>query len=195
MSASIECDETGKGKYHRRGENEIDTVKTRPKSPIRAELRFWIRIWGKEDGHFRCEGSPDVKKHKYLIRKRTGGHYLSNLWSPFKTLVRDAGLGSEVTIHVLKHTAVNWCHQRGFKIEFTAKMLGTRPETLRRYYTDWESEQSDEAALAEFDDPANRASWRDVRKGHRYQEEADDRVRERDKPFKEPRGSDVHAAA
>lgn len=202
-SASIQCDATGRGTIHRRGTDEIDTNKARPPSPIRKKLRCLLRIWGKQDGIFRQD--PKRKKFKprsksrsksrsdskFLIRQRTGPHYRSHLHYPFKRLAKLAGLGPEVTIHTLKHTAVNWALQAGYSMPAIAKMLGTSVETLLSYYTDW-GVALDETALAEFDDCARHEAWR-ARK--QYEVEPDDKVRVYDKPFIERDDAVAEAAA
>lgn len=177
--ASIECDEMGRGTVHRRGYAEVETNKARASSPIRKKLRCLLWIWGKQDGVFRADPKRKRQKFKYLFRKRTGQHYQSHLHYQFKHLVKLAGLGNEVSLHTLKHTAANWCLQAGYRMSFIARMLGTTEETLARCYTDWGS-ALDEGALAEFDDCEMHQAWRHLT---HFDPEDDDKVRKYDKPF------------
>ncbi|MBB5052789.1 hypothetical protein HNQ36_002763 [Afipia massiliensis] len=52
-------------------------------------------------------------------------------------LCDDAGLGRDVTLHVLKHTAVTCAHQPGYSGMAAEEMLGTTRETLHRNYEHW----------------------------------------------------------
>lgn len=72
---------------------------------------------------------------------RDGDHVIS--WNgerakrvrwPFLRAREKAGLGSDVTPHVLRHTAVSWLAMKGVPIDQTADLLACDPNTLRRVY-------------------------------------------------------------
>jgi integrase len=52
----------------------------------------------------------------------------------FRRVVQDAGVGSDVTPHTLRHTAATWLMQRGTDIGEAASYLGMTVETLERVY-------------------------------------------------------------
>jgi len=52
----------------------------------------------------------------------------------FRNVVRDAGLGEDVTPHTLRHTAATWLMQGGTDLWIAAGFLGMSVETLERTY-------------------------------------------------------------
>ena len=116
------------------------------------------------------------RKFKYLIRTRHGTPYRQ---LSLAGIVRDAGLRG-VTPHTLKRTAMEYAHQMRVGVMAASKMLGTTPETLLGYYTDWEHLREGTAKGA-YDD---RAARRRLRTRKFTGPEPDDRVRNRDRPYK-----------
>jgi hypothetical protein len=160
----IDCDGEGHGLVHRRGYEEEDTTKARPPSPIHARLALMLRRWARMDGYIdRLTGEiVHDGKVRYLIRNGKDQPYRNHVDRPFKTLVRSVSLRG-ITVHTLKHSAVNYCYQAGKTRSATALMLGTTERTLNTYYTDWTEEGHHAEVLAEFDDPAKRAAFRKLR--------------------------------
>jgi hypothetical protein len=52
----------------------------------------------------------------------------------FRNVVRDAGLGEDVTPHTLRHTAATWLMRGGTDLWIAAGFLGMSVETLERTY-------------------------------------------------------------
>ena len=159
--ASIEYVEAGESWFHRRGYEEEDGPKQRPSTLLTRQMKLLAWIWARQDGQARAAG-VDVTRHRYVIRRADGSYYPGYIGRPWRDLCTDAGLGRDVIVHTLKHTAVSWCHAKGYSIEDTALMLGTTEDTLRRYYTHWGEELLRRARDA-FDDPGRLAKFRTIR--------------------------------
>ncbi|MDF0498256.1 hypothetical protein [Bradyrhizobium yuanmingense] len=160
----IECDAQGRGYVHRRGYQEEDTNKARPSSPISGRLARWIQKWSRMDGHVDRETGEIATDNvaRYLILDRNRQPYRTHFWRPFSRLVKEVGL-KDVSVHTLKHTAVNYAHQRGQSRTGAALMLGTTEQTLSTYYTDWNSEAGHEELLKSYDDPRKETAFRAIR--------------------------------
>lgn len=160
----IECLGDGRGYVHRRGYEEEETTKARPSSPIHERLARMVRRWSRMDGYIdRLTGDVvDDGKVRYVVLDRNGQPYRNNMDTNFRRLVRGAGFRG-VTVHTLKHTAVNFCYQRGQTRSATAVMLGTTELTLNQYYTDWKEEGHHGEVLREFNDPVRGAAFRNLR--------------------------------
>lgn len=52
----------------------------------------------------------------------------------WKGVVKAAGLGPDVTPHVLKHTAITWMLWKGIPIWEVARIVGTSPLMIERVY-------------------------------------------------------------
>lgn len=181
----IECDSDGGGKIHRRGSLEEDTRKARPSSPIHRRLRYMVRIWSRMDGHIdRLTGAVATDKvERYLILDKNLQPYRDHLCREFNALVREVGLRG-VSVHTLKHTAVNYAYQAGQTRKNAAVMLGTTENTLNGYYRDWLEESDAQQILAQYDDPARAAAFRAIRHSEPLKAA---RPRNFAKPFKQPK--------
>lgn len=110
---------------HRNGYGEDpDTGKPRTSSGLRPELLPHLRAWREED---RRRGIMHV------IHKPDGTPYRDTLGYLFNQVVADAGLGPDVTPHVLRHTAVTWMLMDGYDVVTTADLVGMKPETVWKY--------------------------------------------------------------
>ncbi|MET4489779.1 hypothetical protein [Bradyrhizobium sp. LA7.1] len=160
----IDCDSEGSGTIYRCGYAEAQTSKSGPPSPIHRKLRCMVRIWAKMDGYIDHETGEVVHDGlvRHLIRNRYGLPYEDHLHRQFARLVREVGL-QDVSIHTLKHTAVNYCYQADQTRKATSKMLGTTEQTLNQYYTDWRDESDDESVLKSFDNPERRRTFSRIR--------------------------------
>lgn len=175
-------DALGNGLVHRRGRDEYNTNKSLGTSEIFEELRVMLRIWAKQDGYIGPDGelrNTGSRGKQFLIRDGEGKAYDGYALDEFKLVREWAGLGDDVTIHPLKHTAATWCRQKGFSLEATAEMLDTSVETLRKFYTHVSTPSG--TARQEFDDRAKRQAWRKV--PHNMPEPSDPK-RKRDKPYR-----------
>lgn len=67
---------------------------------------------------------------------------------PFLRARQKAGLGRDVTPHVLRHTAASWLAMAGRPIDEAADLLACDPVTLRRVYRKWNPDYLKSAVLA-----------------------------------------------
>jgi integrase len=110
-----------RGVFYRRGAGERETKKRQP--PVRlpdrllAHLRRWHRL-----GICR----------RYLIEWK--GRPVRKINKAFRAVRRAAGLGEDVTPHVLRHTCATWLAQAGVPIWEAAGFLGMTVETFERVY-------------------------------------------------------------
>jgi len=104
---------------YRRGQGERETNKRRPPVPIPENLIPHVRRWR------RITTVGPVEYHGRLIAKERKGF----------TRARElAGLGEDVTPHVLKHTCITWMMQRGVPIWEVAGFSGTSENIIRNVY-------------------------------------------------------------
>lgn len=113
------------GVIHRRGDDEQETKKRRPTVRIPDRLMGFLKRWRKADMaakppiafviHYR--GSPVDKQRKAWASARDA-----------------AGLGKEVTPHILRHTAATWLMLAGAEIWDVAHYLGMSPKMLEDVY-------------------------------------------------------------
>lgn len=110
-----------RGRIYRRGSEERQTKKRRPPVPIPRSLLPHVRRWqrlGSATGYvIEFEG-------RSIEKQRTA-------WNAAR---RRAGLGPEVTPHVLKHTCATWLLQAGLPIWEVAGYLGTTEKVIRDVY-------------------------------------------------------------
>jgi integrase len=105
-----------------RQSGQIETKKKRGKIPIGPKLLGHLR-------RARMRGT-DLG---YVIADRDGNR-LGDVKKGFAGAVRRAGLGPDVTPHVLKHTCATWLYHRGETIQDAANFLDTSIATLERVY-------------------------------------------------------------
>lgn len=113
------------GVIHRRGDDEDETKKRRPTVRIPERLAGFLARWRKQDMggkkpiayviHYR--GSPVDKQRKAWASARDA-----------------AGLGKEITPHILRHTAASWLMLAGAEIWDAANYLGMSPKMLEDVY-------------------------------------------------------------
>ncbi|WP_261334984.1 site-specific integrase [Rhizobium leguminosarum] len=104
---------------YRRGQGERETNKRRPPVPIPENLLPHVRRWR------RITSVGPVEYHGRLIAKERKG---------FARARELAGLGEDVTPHVLKHTCITWMMQRGVPIWEVAGFSGTSENIIRKVY-------------------------------------------------------------
>jgi integrase len=104
---------------YRRGEGEADTNKRRVPAPIPERLMPHLRRWR------RITTFGPVEYAGRLIAKERRG------WDRAREL---AGLGDEVTPHVLKHSCVTWMLQNGVAIWEVSGFIGTSEKVIRDTY-------------------------------------------------------------
>lgn len=125
------------GVLHRRGLLEGETKKRRPPSRIPDKLLPHLRRWQAKD----AAKGINLVVHFYgrpIARPKTA-------WNALRTR---AGLGREVTPHVLRHTAATWQMQSGTKLWEAAGYLGMSVEVLETIYGHHHPDFQKEAANA-----------------------------------------------
>jgi integrase len=107
------------GVMYRRGQGQAETKKRRPPVPIPENLVPHVERWR------RITVNGPVEYHGRLILKERRG------WDRAREL---AGLGEDVTPHIMKHTCITWMLQRGVPIWEVAGFTGTSEKTIRETY-------------------------------------------------------------
>jgi integrase len=108
-----------RGILYRRGQGERETNKRRPPVPIPENLLPHAHRW-----RGKTKIGP-VEYHGRLIKKERKG---------FGRARELAGLGDDVTPHILKHTCITWMMQRGDPIWEVAGFSGTSEQMIRKVY-------------------------------------------------------------
>lgn len=100
-------------------ERARQTNKRNPPIPLPRRLLVHLRAWRKRGQRYVVEwsGSPIIRLDKTM-----------------KEVARAAGLGEEVTPHVLRHTAATWQMQAGTDILEAGRYLGMTARTLESTY-------------------------------------------------------------
>ena len=108
-----------RGVMYRRGEGEVDTNKRRVPAPIPDRLLPHLTRWR------RMTAVGPVEYAGRLIAKERRG------WDRAGEL---AGLGDEVTPHVLKHTCITWLLQNGVSTRQVAGFIGMSEKVIEKVY-------------------------------------------------------------
>ena len=104
---------------YRRGEGQRETTKRRPPVPIPENLLPHVRRWRRLTLH------GPVEFAGRLIKKERRG---------WKRARISAGLGAEVTPHILRHTCITWMLQRSVPIWEVAGFVGASEKVIRDTY-------------------------------------------------------------
>ena len=105
---------------YRRGSGEKDTSKRRPPVGIRRSLANHVARWRR---NAECDFVIAFQGQSILKMKRAWAH-----------VVREAGLGRDVTPHVLRHTAASWLLWQGHTIWDVAGVIGADASTVQKVY-------------------------------------------------------------
>lgn len=134
------------GIIHRAGFG-IDPKEGKPRksSYVTRRLLVWLRRW--------YEGDQELGTDR-VIHKRDGTGYRAPLDELWRTVVADAGLGADITPHVMRHTCATWLKLSRVDVQTAADLIGMHPKTLTNVYGQWSIEGSRWAAEA-LDDPAH----------------------------------------
>lgn len=128
------------GLLYRRGQGQAETKKRRPTSRLHRRLIPYLRRWkAADDALFeklrekaREAGVEPPPAVRHIVHWR--GERIAKERRAWAICVKDAGLGPDVTPHVLRHTAVTWAMQRGVPIYEAAGYYGMSVKTLERVY-------------------------------------------------------------
>jgi integrase len=108
-----------RGVFYRRPVGKRDTKKRQPPVPLPPQLLAHLRRWKRQGHRFAVEWNGEPVKS---IRKAFAG------------AVQDAGLGSDVIPHTLRHSAATWLMQAGTDMWQAAGFLGMTVEMLSARY-------------------------------------------------------------
>jgi integrase len=108
-----------RGVFYRRPAQKLETKKRQPAVPLPDHLLAHIRRWRRRGQRFAVEWN---------------GEPVHSVDKAFANVVVDAGLGDDVTPHVLRHTAATWLMQAGTDIWEAAGYLGMTVEMLSQRY-------------------------------------------------------------
>ena len=108
-----------RGVMYRRGEGEADSNKRRVPAPIPDRLLPHLKRWRRM-----TIVGPVEYAGRLIAKERKGWHRAREL----------AGLGEDVTPHVLKHTCITWLLQNGVPIRQVAGFVGTSEKIIETTY-------------------------------------------------------------
>lgn len=124
--------QTDRGLLFRRGARERETSKRQPPVRIVPRLLAHMRRWERMDLERRGkDGSPEPATHVVHVLGRPLAGKIRTAW---ENACRDAGLGSDVVPHVMRHTSATWLMHGGAPISEAAGYLGMSEQTLRMHY-------------------------------------------------------------
>lgn len=107
------------GVFYRRPEDQLESKKRRPPIPLPPRLLAHLRRW-------RAVGA----RHPIAWN----GQPAASIRKAFAAVVADAGLGPEVTPHVLRHTAVTWAMLNGADMYQAGRYFGLTAQMIERTY-------------------------------------------------------------
>jgi integrase len=116
-----------RGVMFRRGTSERETSKRRPPVRIPERLLCFLRKWKPKEAE--AETFPHVVLSRTAPATRTKS--IRKSWAAVR---RHAGLGPDVTPHVLRHTCVSWNLWAGKTIWEVAGIVGADASTIDRIY-------------------------------------------------------------
>jgi integrase len=108
-----------RGVFYRRPAGRPETKKRTPPVPLPPGLLAHLRRWKHHGQRFAVEWNRQA---------------VANIHKAFGNVVADAGLGPDVTPHVLRHTAATWLMQAGVDTWEAAGFLGMTVEMLSQRY-------------------------------------------------------------
>lgn len=126
-----------RGVIYRRGAGERETSKRRPPVQIGGKLVSFLGRWKRAS-----EGNND----RSVVSYRGGG--LVKLRKSWSAVVKEAGLGKDVTPHVLRHTCASWLLWNGATIWDVAGVIGADASTVERVYGHHRRVEQDKRARA-----------------------------------------------
>lgn len=115
-----------RGILHRAGFS-IDPEQGKPQTSteIPQFLLRRMRRWYKQD---QAIGAT------HLIHKEDGSPYRTTPRKTWDAIIADAGLGADVTFHVMRHTCCTMLLALGYSVDDAAEYVGMHPATFRRTY-------------------------------------------------------------
>jgi integrase len=108
-----------RGVFYRRPAGRAETKKRQPPVPLPPGLLAHLRRWKRSGQLFAVEWNREP---------------VADVGKAFSNAVASAGLGPDVTPHVLRHTAATWLMQSGVDIWEAAGFVGMTVEMLSQRY-------------------------------------------------------------
>lgn len=136
--------DTARGVLYRAGFAEQQTSKRRPPMILPDRLLSHLRRWAKQD---EAQGLTHVVT--YMKRAEEGSRRaklnakmkvtripqpVGDIHKAWASMVKEAGLGIDVTPHTLKHTAITWMLWDGKSVWDVAEDTGTSAKTIEEVY-------------------------------------------------------------
>ncbi len=116
------------GVIHRRGEDDEETRKRRPPARIPDRIAGNLRRWRSED----MRQTNDHDPIPFVIHFR--GSPVASQRRSWAAACKIAGLGNEVTPHILKHTAITWMMRSGIDPWDVSGYAGTSLKMIEEVY-------------------------------------------------------------
>ena len=112
-----------RGILYRRGSGERETSKRRPPVSVGRRLLGFLQRWRRQEQDGELSSVINFHGSPILKMKRAWAH-----------VVREAGLGRDVTPHVLRHTCASWLLWQGHTIWDVAGVIGADASTVQKVY-------------------------------------------------------------
>ena len=150
-----------RGVFFRRASDAVETKKRQPPALIPDRLLTHMRRWARTPVEIktkrRCKSRTIGRMiaHDYVVEWQ--GAPVRSVRRAFKTACEIAGLGwydeedvfqTDVTPHVLRHTAATWLMKNGVELSKAADYLGMTEAVLRKHYYHHHPDFQAEAAAA-----------------------------------------------
>ncbi len=122
------------GVMYRSGIDEkVADNKRRPPVRLNPKLLEHMKQWRDADMPVRTMSEPHPNHVRNVIHYK--GRPVKDLRTSWERMRADAGLGENVTPHLLRHSSATWLMQAGVPISEAAGFLGMTTETLERVYS------------------------------------------------------------
>lgn len=119
--------------------------KRKPPAKIPPRLLRFLRYWKAQDEAWSDEQGKSISL-RYVVHFQ--GENIAKPHKAFRSVRAEAGLGVDVTPHVLRHTRATWLAQAGVDAHQAAASLGLTVEEFERTYSHVSPHFQDEAANA-----------------------------------------------
>lgn len=113
------------GVFYRRQHGRAETNKRQPPARLPRRLLAHMRRWATDRG-------DDTISKNFIVEYN--GERIGEVNKGFAAAVVAAGLGPDVTPHILRHTAATWLMQNGADLWDAAGYLGMSVQMLERVY-------------------------------------------------------------
>src|SRR5690606_11451383 len=135
-----------RGVFYRRGQGSKETKKRQPAVRLPDRLLAHIRRWSQTPVEIKTKGRSKSRNVGRMIAQdfvvEWNGKPVGSVKKAFKAACESAGLGwyedgvfkTDVTPHVLRHTAATWLMKNGASLTETADYLGMTEAVLRSTY-------------------------------------------------------------